>query len=328
MKYASLASKVLFLFLFIVLFITAGFRYESGTDYNSYVVIYNYLGGEGHYWAFLEPGIILLVKLSQFITNNPRIFFVFSSLITLLFIFIGIYSYTSQRILSVIVFVLAYHFFNSFNLVGQYIAVSIYFCFCVRYLVIRSFKRYLVATVLAACFHVSAILMVPMYYILVKKYSVRGYLILLSFGGLLLLIYPLVRNHIFTLFPYYEHYFDYKSSSANLFVATGLIVLLPVIFNVSDFIGKSRLNLVLFNCFLFSILVSLFSYQNIIFFRLSMYLGISVVILVPCVLEYISNVNDKAVYVMTVLFCLSIAFSMYASANVAGIFPYAISIAS
>ena len=68
-------SQLLVSFVFFILFIISGFRFESGTDYDSYDLIYRVIGRGDEYWGNLELGSFALIKILNWISKDSIIFF-------------------------------------------------------------------------------------------------------------------------------------------------------------------------------------------------------------------------------------------------------------
>ena len=94
-------QKIMVALSFLPLFLVAALRFEVGTDYSTYLMDYNniILYNESRY----EIGFTLLCKLIGKLTSNPQWFFVFTSFIILLFVYITIINYSPYKALSLLV---------------------------------------------------------------------------------------------------------------------------------------------------------------------------------------------------------------------------------
>lgn len=132
-------------------FLVSAFRYNLGTDYaKRYVTAFNQTL-KGQNISNLEIGFKLLIQVCIWISKTPDILFIVTSGIIISLIMYTIYSKSSNKILSVIIFFLGGFFFASLNLVRQYIAISI-ILFGYRFLIKENRKYYLayIACVLLA----------------------------------------------------------------------------------------------------------------------------------------------------------------------------------
>ena len=106
-------------------FLVSSLRYDLGTDYTKrYVKDFNTLV-LGKDVNNLEIGFKCLVMLCIKITQNSNILFFVTSSIILLFIMLTIFMKSKKIPLSILLFFLGGVFFNSLNLVRQYISISL-----------------------------------------------------------------------------------------------------------------------------------------------------------------------------------------------------------
>lgn len=141
------------------LFAVSAFRYDVGTDYlKRYVYDYNRMA-QGINVENFEIGFKLLVQLCIIFTKNPTILFVVTSAIIIGFIMATICTKSKNIILSVILFFLGGFFFNSLNLVRQYIAMSI-ILFGYRFLLKdkKYYFAYIACVLVAMTMHSSSVI--------------------------------------------------------------------------------------------------------------------------------------------------------------------------
>ncbi|MBY8176897.1 EpsG family protein [Vibrio fluvialis] len=172
--FSILAKKIDLLVSFILMAIfciIAGFRYNVGTDFKTYVYFINLIKG-GHD-TYMEPGFEILIKLligSGF--EEQSIFFI-SSLITLTFFYLFIIKHSKLYTLSVVIFFLFPIFYlASFNGVRQFIAIG-FFLYSLRFILDRKILSYGLFILLGALFHKTILLMLPLYFLLDKKINLR-----------------------------------------------------------------------------------------------------------------------------------------------------------
>lgn len=149
--------------LFIIVFI-AIFRFDVGWDYVNY---YNYIDNV----EILQ--ILRLEPLSQIfcyiaiLFESPPLLFVLFGLPTYLILFYTLKRYSVGFVLSLLVY-LAFFYLESLTSIRQTLALSITF-WGFRYILKRSFIKYMLVVALSAMFHMSAvaaILIYPVYYLL------------------------------------------------------------------------------------------------------------------------------------------------------------------
>ncbi|HHX70771.1 MAG TPA: EpsG family protein [Gallicola sp.] len=153
----------LFIALGLILIIIAGFRTESvGTDTINYSVFFERIKNHGS--IPVEPGWVMLNKLVQFIGADYSFFMAFVSVITLLPLLFIFYKNSENPILSLFFYYSLYIYFYSFNISRQVLAVSIVLIAII--LLIKNKKiLFLIFLTLAALFHISALIALPLFFI-------------------------------------------------------------------------------------------------------------------------------------------------------------------
>lgn len=153
--------NTLYVLAVIPFFLVSAFRFDLGTDYTKrYVHDYNVLYHGGNI-KNLEIGFKTLVFLCTKITSNPEIIFFITSGITIGLIMITIFTKSKKITFSVLLFFLGGIFFNSLNLVRQYIAIALVFWsytfICKEKNDILEYAIFILINILAFTFHSSSV---------------------------------------------------------------------------------------------------------------------------------------------------------------------------
>lgn len=130
-----------------------------------------------------EPGYMIWNCLIAHVTANRYIFILITMVTIYVLMFFAIKDYTENYPFAVIAF-MALWFFFTFTYLRQVFAASIGF-FALRYVLRRRFRNFLFLVLLAASIHNSAFILLPFYFLPVKKYSKSKILICM---GLCLLV--------------------------------------------------------------------------------------------------------------------------------------------
>ncbi len=163
------------LFVFLFLWIVSSLRYYVGADYISY---YNFYYNAVSFT--LEPVYHIVRGVFVFFNLPVTCFFSFFSFITLAFFFKSIFKYSVSIELSLVLFVLLGFYTNSFNIMRQLVALSLFFTYGYKYIIESNFKKYLIAILIISLFHFSVLFMLPFYFLAKKNYGViLGSLILM-----------------------------------------------------------------------------------------------------------------------------------------------------
>lgn len=149
--------KIICTILSVVPFILiSALRYDVGTDYfYRYVPDYNNIVN-GVNVDNLEIGFRLLIKLCILITKDYQILFVLTSIITITLFMYTMHKQSKDIILSVCIFLLGGFFFQSLNILRQYMAIAMVF-FSYRYLLKNKYWIFILGVTLAFFIHNASI---------------------------------------------------------------------------------------------------------------------------------------------------------------------------
>lgn len=153
------ANSHIFAFLsFVPLTLLMAFRCGVGMDYWTYYRIY--MGNEVR--VSIEPVFTLLISVLQKISSNPMTFFIVTSVMICSMYYRGIYKYSVNPCLSILMFVINMDYFCSMNVVRQYIAVVI-LLFAIPYIIKGDFKRFIIIVAIATAVHATSIIYILLY---------------------------------------------------------------------------------------------------------------------------------------------------------------------
>lgn len=173
-SYNKLGNLYIGICTFILIFVSA-FRYKMGTDYGNYMRAYPRYCKEWFSYVkeFEEPGIGILIKLASFIYDDYLSMFVICALVTVTLYMNTIKKCSQSFLYSVLIFIFIGSWHGSFNAMRQYLAAGILFAGH-RYLYDRKLIRYLIVVFLATAFHKTAIIMLPIYFIVGRELNTRN----------------------------------------------------------------------------------------------------------------------------------------------------------
>lgn len=162
-------KRVLWMMYTIPLMAIAMFRYDVGTDYKRIYWNFYEAASVGRRSVMasdiqLDVGLYYFNRILLHISRNPVLFFVVSSLIIYMAVFVYI-KRTNERIaLPTLFFVLSGLYFTSFNVVRQFLALAIVLMFWNK-LQNRRFFTFFIACILASCFHLSVIIVIALFFL-------------------------------------------------------------------------------------------------------------------------------------------------------------------
>ena len=188
-------NNVGFLLLLIVMSLFAGFRSSVvGTDSAGYARTFETLSYADRQlepgFAMLtdEPGFFYLQKILGSFSNDYLVLFTGVAFVFCLFVLFAIRKNSVMPLLSLFIFVTLGYYTFVFNAARQGIAMAIYMT-AIQFLLTRKFWKYVIVVLIAALFHKTIIIAIPLYFVFTMKYSIKT--LSLVFGGGLLIGYLL-----------------------------------------------------------------------------------------------------------------------------------------
>lgn len=306
-----LIVKLIFLSAVFLPVLISSLRYGIGTDYYSYTDIYFNLFNQytGVIDAYLnsryEIGWITLNFLVNILFDNSQFVFVVSSSLIWIFSFKAIYDNKDKLSMGIAVLVLLCIFYNmSFNIVRQALAASV-IMLSIKPLIDQKLVKYSLIIIIASTFHFTAIIMLPLYFVvngkvkglnLIKKYSVPLFFILF-----VIFIQPIFS--FLTDFNFFSEYDSYKLDYRG-FAKRDIILKLPIIviilFNLKKLKQQNnpmyKLGLIFFLGVILSVLRSYAPYID----RVAIFFDISQVYIIAAIVKAQTNKYKKLLYVQIV----------------------------
>jgi transmembrane protein EpsG len=264
----KIASNILISISFLLIAGFSAIRYHVGTDYGSYELYFN-----GSYIQKMEPGYHILNVIFY---GYPNGFYAVIAIATLLTYFFLFKALNNQGVLFFGLFfyiLLFYALTNTF--IRQGISAAI-FLYSLRFILQRKFLKYLLLIILASTFHLSSLILIPVYLLNHINLSKKKLLFIIFISTALIFLgsnyFSLFIEYIL-LIPQYGFYLStqYIESDNN----TGLGILLKVlsgiiiIWNIDKIrLSNPKSNLFI-NIYMIGILLTLIASQIAIVARLA-----------------------------------------------------------
>lgn len=141
----------------------AGIRYGIGTDYFSYVRIFN--NASLNNVTRIEPGYNIINITVRELGGNEHVLFFIVSFMTWFFIYQFLYNYKDNISVGLGMFIALLLFYNySFNIVRQILAASITL-YSFIYIDKKQWRKFLIVSLLATTIHIGAVIVIPFYYL-------------------------------------------------------------------------------------------------------------------------------------------------------------------
>lgn len=308
-KSNSVHGRMFFHFTsFIIFFLFSALRFDVGPDYEEYVRYY-YSLKEGE-WITVSgyfSGLIIFSMVSRVFSavNNGYIFvFASYSLITTIFIYAAVSRFKKHLKINgsliIFVFISMGFYLDSLDRIRQWCAISIFF-FGFIYIFKNDFLRYFLFIFIASCFHFSAILLLPLYFVL--KVNVGRLLVLSSIVAIAAMQFlgwgePLFRL-VMSNVPYYSEVYSSNSYTSSFSTGSGAGVLLKILVIFSSILLiKESNNYKLRNVVYIGLFIYIVSSGNINISRFSDYLLVIVCVTIPYCINRFSIKDRKYVYVV------------------------------
>ncbi|CAM3893019.1 EpsG family protein [Alkalicoccus chagannorensis] len=282
----------------LCMILVSGFRTNIGDTY----VYSNIYERDTFTWGDLpemqDEGFVVLQMFLQQFSHDAQLMIFASALITLSLIGFVLYRYSPLFELSLFVFIASGMFLVSMNGIRQYLAASIVFA-SVHFIMKGKFLGYAGCVLLASTFHQSALILLPVYFIVRREawsWSTMG---LLALGVLGVIGYQQLSEVLFEAMSetQYGEYSEFNEGGANAMrVAVSAAPLLLA------FIGRKQLKALypksdyLVNLALLSIVFMLISTQNWIFARFAIYFDLFNLILIAWVVKIFSWRDQPLIY--------------------------------
>ncbi|WP_351078865.1 EpsG family protein [Shewanella sp. CAL98-MNA-CIBAN-0140] len=180
----SKTSPLLFTPVIIALIIFAGTRHETGNDWGEYLKAFNAISSSPseifNVEHRMESGYILLNVAVKSMGGELWWVFFICSAFTITLIFASINIYTPFLALGLLLFMRYGYLQFDMMFVRQGMAVALFF-FSIQYITSREIIKYISVLSIALLFHVSALILYPLYFFVHKEYSIYKVILLIIF---------------------------------------------------------------------------------------------------------------------------------------------------
>lgn len=156
---------------FVILWIFLGLRGHIYTDFVLYYPFYENIGNifeQDKYFHYYEPGFVIYSKLIKTLFPNYFVWTFINTFIDLFALRFVFKRYCNSTILPFIFFMAFQGVMMEANLIRNMKALDCFF-FSIPFLIDRKFLKYLILNLIGVTFHTSALLFIPLYFVLTKK---------------------------------------------------------------------------------------------------------------------------------------------------------------
>ncbi|CAM4223532.1 capsular biosynthesis protein [Bacillus luti] len=302
-------NRLLILMAATSLVLVSGFRNNIGDTY-FYMHAYKVTDFS---WENVQDskniGFSILQMILKMYTNDPQVLIFITALITNILIVAVLYKYSRMIELSLYVYIASGMYLVSMNGVRQYLTAAIIFA-ATKYILDGNWKKYFLIVLFASTFHQSALVLIPIYFVIRRRAWSAITFILLFIAVLIVIGFNQFAEIFFATIgdTQYGHYKDFQEGGANI-----LRVAVDATPLVLAFIGRHKLRELfpqsdyIVNMALLGLVFMIISTQNWIFARFSIYFGLYQLILISWVVKLFTKKDQKLIY-YSILVCYFIYF--------------------
>ena len=312
-------NKILVLCTVLCLVCISGLRTNIGDTINYKNI---YMDNEFS-WEYIfskkDMGFGILQMILKNFSDDPQIMIFTTALVTNVLIIVVLYKYSRLFELSTFVYITGGLHLVSMNGIRQVLAAAIFFT-ATKYLLNGNFMKYLLIVLFASTFHQSALILIPIYFLVRTKAWTKSTLAWLSFSVIIVLGYEQFSSILFSAIEdtQYSDYSSFNEGGANVIrVAVSAAPLLIA------FLGKERLREIfpksdyIVNMALLGLIFMIVSTQQWIFARFSIDFNLYQLILISWIIELFSKKDQKLIYyLILILFFIFYFYENVVSLNI------------
>lgn len=316
----NIKKERLFLVLsFLSLFIFAAIRAEStGVDLPIYKMYYSNSTlartlFEQIKLGYFEVGYIVYNYMLYMLSGGS---FRFLLIVTSFLSFCGVYKfidrYSTNKLLSIIIYICIDYYIFTFSGLRQSISISI-ICFAYKYIIDRDFKKFILLIIIAFLFHKSSLVFLPAYFLYNFKISGLKHFMMIC----IIPITYFFRVKIILLLEsmVYSSYGIVNNSGEGykLLFLYSLVLLLISLFK-DKFIQNNEINNMMYNFFYAGFILQILATVEGNAYRATKYYMLVLLCVFPNLVNIFSN-NTKKNIIYVSIFVLFIAFFIYTNPN-------------
>lgn len=184
------SGNIVYGFLFLIFWLVAGLRYETGVDWPGYTSFFKESesiqkitsNGFGSYFENeYEFGYVVLNSIIRTFTVNVQWLFLITGLGTSLLLFGSIKKYSTHIFISLLIYFCTIYFILDMSGIRQCISLNL-FLVSIDYISKRKLLKYFGIILFASMFHITSLVLLPLYFVLNLKIKTWVLIIVVSIG--------------------------------------------------------------------------------------------------------------------------------------------------
>lgn len=327
-------NKVYLIGIFVILFLCSALRYKVGNDYVNYTDTAHeaYVGG----YVVTEIGFNKIVKLIYTLANGEcyEVVFALFAFITLIFFLKSMYEQSVDFAFAFFIFMTLGLYFQTFNTMRYYLALSMSL-YAMRYVVNRDTLKFLFMICIAALFHKSVLIVLPLYFIASFRWRIWQVVIAIIMSAGCYIARGTMLELALRLYPSYKNTIYLEGGTSPVSILRGIaIVSLYAWFSKkymsgdsSDTISeedKKELRLYAQMNLLAIVVYVFFSFLPVIT-RIGYYLSVSQILMIPLLVHSIPDSRVKKRVRLLIIIASVMYFAVFlltAGKEGVGLIPY------
>ena len=215
-------SRICYMAIFLVLFLLSALRLGVGNDYGTYVTTCHEIVKNGY--VVTEPGYNLVVKILYTLSGKEDylLMFAFFGFLTIFIFMKSMYEQSKHFAMSFFLFMTLGMYFRTFSTVRYYFVLAIVM-YSLRYVVKKEYGKFILLILLAATFHKSVLVVIPIYFIANRTWKKWQCAALVSIGVLTFALKDYVMKLALFLYPSYKDTIYLSSETGILENVSGIL---------------------------------------------------------------------------------------------------------
>lgn len=308
---------IAYIAMIVLFFLVSALRYNVGQDYEHWIQVYNwiengYAGGD-----YVEIGFKVLNQIVQAVPFfNVYVLYV----ITSAFIIFG-FGYTIFKnvkkeywFLALFMFIGSGIFFATLNLVRQYISIVI-IMIALPLLINKKYIKFGLCVLIASLFHTSSFIMIPfaIFYIIFNGQKYKKALIVIYLLSLIFMIIDLrqiMEWFVFMIPQRWKWYFNSefltdRNYSALVKQLVPNIILLFTLWRRKEIVEEKPENDIYILMLFANVVITNCFYGVLVLLRLSYFFDISLIFIIPIIVEKIRKYKNDKLTILTITAIIS-----------------------
>ena len=303
-------SMIFTVIIMLVFILVAGLRINIG-DTHTYTVHYsNFVTDPTYITDYKDKGFGYLLILLTKISSDPQLMIFVTALITNFCYIWTFKKYSSLFELEIFMYITSGYFIVTMNGIRQALAASIIFM-GTKFIVDGKFKQFLILVLIASTIHSSALILIPVYFIVRNEAWSKEIIKLIILSSIAFFLFEPIMAKVYEMLQgtRYAAYEDINEGGAS--IIRTMIALVPVIM---AYFGKDKIkekwpdSNVFINMSIINLIVMVFSLYNWAFARFAFYFQTYNIILLPYMIGLLFNKRQKGLIYYSLMLCYFLVF--------------------